>query len=209
MGMPTSFDDEIPLMVLDASAVINVSATGYSKQIVRAFSNRLVIVDIVYKELEVGRARGWPDVDLVDELVADGLIEIVRLDDAALAHFESLVIGPALTTLDDSEAATIAYANESRITAVIDEKKVTQVATERFPGLQIYTTAELLTRPPVKGSLGDENLAEAVFHALVKARMPVDHRLRPLIAELVGSERAAICSNILSIGALPDQRSNS
>jgi len=42
-------------------------------------------------------------------LVADQLFELVQLDGAAMAHFESLAIGPAIYTLDDGEAATIAY----------------------------------------------------------------------------------------------------
>jgi len=76
---------------------------------VQALGHKFVIVDFVQAELEMGKQNGRRDADLLNGLVADQLFELVQLDGAAMAHFESLVIGPAISTLDDGEAATIAY----------------------------------------------------------------------------------------------------
>src|ERR1035441_3040681 len=109
MGSPTSLTDS-RLVTADASIVINLNATGCARDIVQALPHKFAVVDVVQGELEDGRRNGRHDADLLNRLAADGLLEIVQLDEAATAHFESLVIGPAITTLDDGEAATIAYA---------------------------------------------------------------------------------------------------
>lgn len=59
----------------------------------RALQNKFVVVDVVQSELETGRSSGRKDADLLNGLLADGLMELVRLDTAALVHFEKLVIG--------------------------------------------------------------------------------------------------------------------
>ena len=67
--------------------------------------------------------RGWNSSERLSTLVESGIVEIVELDDSSQECFESLVIGPAVDTLDDGEAATIAYARATGTVALIDERK--------------------------------------------------------------------------------------
>jgi predicted nucleic acid-binding protein len=59
------------------------------------------------------------------------------------------VVGPAQTTLDDGEAATIAHAVALNGVALIDERKANRICTERFPELRIASTVDILVHPSV------------------------------------------------------------
>jgi len=146
MGSPTSLTDS-RLVTADASIVINLNSTGCARDIVQALPHKFAVVDVVQGELEDGRCNGRHDADLLNGLAADGLLEIVQLDEAATAHFESLVIGRAITTLDDGEAATIAYAITMGATAALDERKATGLCARRFPTLEVCSTVDILARP--------------------------------------------------------------
>jgi predicted nucleic acid-binding protein len=106
----TCLTDPDALVVADASTVINLNATGCARDVIRALPNRLVVVDVVPIELAAGRQRQRQDADLLNELVASNFVKIVHLDDEGMESFEQLVVGPAAKTLDDGEAATIAFA---------------------------------------------------------------------------------------------------
>ena len=76
--------------------------------------------------------NGRNDADALCTLAATGLVEIVRLGNVGIGYFTALVSGSAAQTLDDGEAATIAYALECSATALIDERKANRICAERF-----------------------------------------------------------------------------
>jgi predicted nucleic acid-binding protein len=196
MRSPTFLTDPNIPLVGDSSTVINLIATGCAPAILMAVPNPLVVVDVIPGELDTGRRRGRPHADRLQELVAAGHVQIVQLCDTGWLHFESLVVGPALETLDDGEAATIAYAAARGAVAVLDEKKGTRLCGLRFPNIGSITTVDLLLHPQVRLSLGDEPFADAVFAALRDARMAVFPRHLDEIVRLVGPERAAQCLSL-------------
>jgi predicted nucleic acid-binding protein len=183
-------------LVSDTSAAINLIGTGCASAIIRALPVRMVATDAVPAELELGRVRGRKDADQFNELVAAGLVEIVQLGEVGTNYFESLVVGAAADTLDDGEAATIAYALEHNGTALIDEKKASRLCAGRFPGLGIGSTADILLHPEILRQLGADALAEAVFNALHNARMKVFPQFLDEIVRLIGPERAAMCQSL-------------
>jgi predicted nucleic acid-binding protein len=195
MGSRNRLTDPAAL-VGDTSTVINLNATGCPRDILRAVPNKFVVVDVVSRELDRGRRRGRPDADILDGLVAEKLIEIVSMDNVAEANFERLVVGPAAETLDDGEAATIAYAAAAGMTAVIDERKATRLCAGLFPQLRISCTVDILSHPGVRESLGGALLADAVFHALKNGRMRVLSQHVKWVVELIGSARAAECPSL-------------
>ena len=196
MGSPTCLTDPAALIAADTSAVINLNATGCAREIAGALPNKLVVVDAVSAELDEGRRRGRQDADLLSELVAGGLVEIVQLDDLAASHFEKLVVGPAAMTLDDGEAATIAYSIGREGIAVIDERKATRICADIFPDLRIGSTVDILAHPNVQRSLGKELLADAVFKALRHGRMRVFPHHIEWVVGLIGTDLAAACASL-------------
>jgi predicted nucleic acid-binding protein len=180
----------------DASTVINLNATGRARDIVQALGCRLVVVDIVQAELDAGRRSGRRDADLLNGLLADRLFELVQLDANAMEHFEALVVGPAIATLDDGEAATIAYSISTGATAAIDERKATAICSQRYPALSLCSTVDILARPDVQKSLGKDELSAAVFRALIHGRMRVFPHNVQWVVDLIGPEQAATCTSL-------------
>jgi hypothetical protein len=85
--------------------------------------------------------------------------------------------GEAYATLDDSEAATIAYGVEKGAITLIDERKATRLCGERYPRLTVGTSLDLLGHGALLAELGDNGTADAVFNALRLAGC--GYRLRP------------------------------
>lgn len=195
MGSRNRLTDPAAL-VGDTSTVINLNATGCASEILRALPQRFLVVDVVSSELDRGRRNGRADADILKELAAERLIKIVKLDQIGEAHFERLVVGPAAETLDDGEAATIAYAAAAGMTVVIDERKATRLCAELFPMIQINSTVDILCQADVGRTLGVAALADAVFSALKNGRMRVLPQHVQWVVGLIGQERAAECPSL-------------
>lgn len=189
------FDPSSPL-VIDASVVINLNATGCAAQILTATPNQIVVTDMVADELEAGRAKGRTDAERLAILVGSSQIERVALSPAAEGHFLDLVVGRGIATLDDGEAATIAWAVSHNGIPVIDDKKAVAICRQRFPSVALASTADVLAQESVRDELGDTQLAEAIYLALNVARMRVpDERLAWVVAA-IGQGRAANCNSL-------------
>jgi predicted nucleic acid-binding protein len=193
---PTWLTDPDALLVADASTVININASGCGPMIVKALPNPVAIVNIIAEELEEGRHRLRQDADLLNDLKVARLVEIVELDDVGAIHFEQLVIGPAEMTLDDGEAATIAYAVGKNGIPLIDERKATRICARRFPELRIASTVDIFTHPELRAALGKDKLADAVFNALCHGRMRVFPHHVEWVVELIGRDRAGLCTSL-------------
>ena len=195
MGSSSFQDDPAVVITADTSTVINLNATGFAREILTALPNVVVVTSNIPSELEDGRAKGRHDADLLAAHVASGLIQVVSLDVTANQYFEELVIGAAATTLDDGEAATIAYAVTQNAVAIIDERKATRICAERFPQLRVGNTIDLLCHPAVKRLLGHKQV-DAVFGALLCGRMRVFPHQLDWVVRLIGTDRAAQCVSL-------------
>jgi predicted nucleic acid-binding protein len=196
MRSPTFLIDPLIPLVADTSTVINLIATGCAPTILAALPNPIVVVDVIPGELDTGRSRGRPHADRLQEIVAAGNIAIVTLGEIGWQHFEMLVAGAASETLDDGEAATIAYAAEQGAVVILDEKKGTRICAARFPNIGLISSLEVLLHPKVREALGDDALADAVFAALRDARMAVFPCHRDEVLQLIGPERGVRCSSL-------------
>lgn len=195
MGSLSCLTDPSLPVVIDTSAAINLMASGFAPDIVSALPNRLIAVDTVPAELAPGRLRGRPHADLLDQIVAGGGIEIVSLSETAASIFEGLVIGRASETLDDGEAATLAYAADTDAIPIIDEKKAMRICDRKFPALQLGSTGDLFAHQAVLNRLGRDRLGRAVLSALQQARMQVQPRFLDWVVDLVG-DQAVHCTSL-------------
>ena len=101
------------------------------------------------------------------------LLGVSPLSDTGWTQFEGLVAGAAQQTLDDGEAATIAYAVERGAVAILDERKGTRLCASRYRTLSVVSTVDVLLHPDVRQKLGEAVFIDAVFAALRDARMAV------------------------------------
>jgi predicted nucleic acid-binding protein len=195
VGFPC-LSERSAIIVVDASIVINLNATQCAPEILRALPVRLAVVDVVLRELEEGREKGRPDADMLNGLAASGLLDVVALSDTSETAFERLVVGPANSTLDDGEAATIAYALEHALDVVVDDNKARRICKEQFPGVRLHCTCDILLDPTVEKNLGRDGFTAAVLNALRVGRMRVPPEHLQWVIELIGKEAASKCLSL-------------
>lgn len=188
--------DSRRLVVVDTSVAINLNATGCATAILGAVPYAVVLTNVVQGKLLEDRRSGRGDAALLETLVSSGHVRIVSLDEAALRVFGDLVAGPSAETLDDGEAATIAYAVTHDAVPIIDERKARRICTERFTGLRPLSTVDILAEPAVNAALGRSALADSVFLALRNARMRVLPERIAWVVALIGNDRASQCPSL-------------
>ena len=155
------------ILLLDASCLLNLYATGRLLEVAQALPWQLAVVDYVMEqealyvrtvELYEGEVETVP-VDL-SPLIEGGLIVVVRLETAGEeAHFVELA-----ANLDDGEAMTGSIARNRSHAVAIDDRKARRVLGEWAPGVRLVSTLELMQQ------WGASVQIEDVSHALRSMR---------------------------------------
>jgi predicted nucleic acid-binding protein len=189
----TNEDSQI---VLDTSVVINLLATGHATSILQALEIPVLITGNVEHEISSGSISARPEADELRSLIKGHVLLVKKLEGQASATFIELVGGPVADSLDDGEAATLAFAHHNRLSAAIDEKKATRIAAERFASLRLVSTVDIFAFGPVQTKLGRTALADALFRALSLARMQVRDAQFDWVVDVIGSENVQACSSL-------------
>ena len=195
MGL-SCLTDSKTTVVCDASTVINLNATGCAVAILKALPNPFVISEVALGELDEDTRSNRNDAKLVAEMQSLGLIKALPLDDGSSGHFERLVAGRTIDTLDDGEAATIACAVAIKGVPIIDERKANRICKERYPDLLVGCTVDILAHEALSAALGATKLSEAVVNALQQARMRVLPHCLPWVVDLIGPANAGLCLSL-------------
>jgi predicted nucleic acid-binding protein len=195
MGL-SCLTDPKATVVCDASTVINLNATGCPAAILKALPNPFVISEVTLGELQEDTRSNRSDAKLVAELQSLALIKALPLDDESSGHFERLVAGKAIDTLDDGEAATIACAVAVKGVPIIDERKASRICKERYPDLLMGSTVDILAHEALSAALDATKLSEAVLNALQRARMRVLPHCLPWVVDLIGPANAGLCPSL-------------
>ncbi len=188
-------DPSVPV-VTDASVIINLNATARAAAIIDALPNPFFVTANVRRELSMGKSHGHQCEEKLEALISRGLLELAELGSGDYLVYRSLVEGGFDGTLDDGEAATIAYAVEHGGLALIDERKARNICAVRFPDLPFASTVEVLLHPLVAEQLGESGQSEAIFLALRDARMQVPRQRLPEIVERIGTNRTVECPSL-------------
>jgi predicted nucleic acid-binding protein len=183
-------------IVADASTLINLNASGQMRAILSALPNVLLVTDVVMGELQEDSRSGRRDAHLLAGLISEELIRLVKVEELKEGIFQHLVSGRSIDTLDDGEAATIAYAVEANAIALIDERKANRICRGSYPQLVVGCTVDVLCHERVQEVLTHAALGQAVFDALQGARMRVLQRHVTWVVDIIGAERAALCESL-------------
>lgn len=188
--------DDDRLLVLDASVVINLLATGHAPAILAALRVPVLLPEPVLREVENGEQRGHGAATKCRDIPIDGRIAIAQLDSASFPLFMELVSGASATSLGDGEAATIAIAAARRGCAVIDERKANRLLAARFRQIARATTIDVLSHTLVSSRLGKTTLASAVSSAVAEARMHVTDAQFGWVAKTIGTSQVTSMSSL-------------
>lgn len=181
------------LLVLDASVVINLLATGNALDILAALDRPVLLPEPVVREVENGEHRGHGAHMKCRELLVEGRVSMIDLDAASLPVFMELVGGTTSSSLGDGEAATIAIASTRPGCAVIDEKKAKKLLSTMFAHIGAVTTIDLLSHKEVVRRIGRERLAAGMVAALNDARMQVREMQFDWVQQVIGETAADNC----------------
>jgi hypothetical protein len=168
----------------------------------------IVVTDNVIREIKQGGISGRPEVNLLNDLIANEIVRESQLDGQSLQMFFDLVSGSASESLGDGEAATLAFAYGNGGSAVIDEKKATKLSANRFGSLRLATTIDIFAHDAVRSALGHAALAEATNQALRLARMQVREHQFDWVVDLIGAENVAACTSLRRLASHRAKRSH-
>lgn len=195
MHLHSLTDYNLPL-VADTSVIINLVASGIPEQILSGINNPIYVVDEIIPELDRGSKKGCAGADILTKLINNGIVTRVSLNDKGWEHFEKLVCGSAKTSLDDGEAATLAYCAVHQVIPIIDEKKANKVCEEQYPNLKPISSASIFKLAEINGLINEELLSEAMHRALTEGRMRVLEPHIEWVINLVGPVKAANCNSL-------------
>lgn len=191
-------EPRISVIVLDASVVINLLASGAMTEILTAVADRRVLTDQAHTEV-VTDPRKVPrvkDPAVLAPWVTSGVLSREKLGGDALTTYLDLVGAEPPDDLGDGEAATIAWAASAGAVAMLDDTKAIGVCRRRFGGVDVLTTLDLLKRVAAQRALPEAVLHDAIFDALRFARMRVPPEHDAWVRRAVGPERLALCTSL-------------
>ena len=134
-------------LVLDASCLLNLYATGRLREIALAVGGQIEVADYVLEREAIytwqtdstGTREEAVPVDLTP-LVEEGIIRVVRLEHSG--EQETFVALAAL--VDDGEAATAALALHRGCAVATDDRKARRVFGEFMPDVPLVSTLDLM-----------------------------------------------------------------
>lgn len=194
--MASCLDNLHQPLVLDASVAINLAAAEAREMMLQAIPNRVLITDVVLGELRGGSRNGHGHYRAIEDLIALEKIQVAHLDDLAEEIFQRLVFGPTSETVDDGEAATIAYGASHEAIAVIDDGKAIQISRRLYPALRLAHSIDIFSHSEVQKVLGSPALAEVLYDVLIAARMRVLPHHSGWVMTQLGPERCAMCKSL-------------
>ena len=157
--------DSPRFLLLDASCLLNLHATGFLREIAATLPYQFAVADYVLEqevlyvwlpESDETREECVP-VDL-SPLVSEGLIHVMSLE-----HLEEqLTFVDLAASIDDGEATTGALALHRCCSVATDDRKARRVLGERFSTVPLVSTLELLNLWAQDESVSNVELQAAV-----------------------------------------------
>lgn len=153
-------------LLLDASCLLNLYATGYLREIATAIDMRFQVAryvlehEAIYTWVPNAESGHDEPVSLdVSPLTDDGHIHVIDFERTA----ERATFVELATIVDDGEAVTGALAFHRGFSVAIDDRKARRVFGERIPSVQLVSTLELLKLWADLGQIPDDDLHAAMI----------------------------------------------
>jgi predicted nucleic acid-binding protein len=183
-------------VALDTSVMINLLASGAAQQILRLTCKQAVLVPQVVREVKLE-----PETEALKgvgfrEILNSGEVKQVELRKRATELFLDLVTAERPDSLDDGEAATIAYASLHDAAAALDDTKGRRICRSRFPHVALWSSIEVLSLYAKLASLDVETLRALVYRSLKIGKMHVTVDHDTWVRELLGPDLVSECPSL-------------
>jgi hypothetical protein len=182
-------------IVLDTSVMLNILGSGEAQTILAALQGRRIVVAVTSREVIRHPLEAQRSGDPMGPLMEAGLVERIPLPPPALVRSIEFTGATSPDDLDDGEAAALAAGEALGLPVAIDERKGRRVAAARLPRVKLLSSGALFADLAVGAALGSR-LVDAVFSALVHARMRILPEHEHWVHALLGPERVAQCPSL-------------
>lgn len=185
-------------IVLDASVLINLLATGRLDSILPQVCASAVVVEEVVAEVRRNPRDRKETPAILEPFFSRAVLTRASISgsEEMLESYLDLAGADEQEDLGDGEAASIAYAVHHHYPVALDERKAIGVCRRRFPELQICSSLEILRALASSGSFPPHHVVESVFDALKFARMRVPLEHDPWVRGLLSTDQLRDCPSM-------------
>jgi hypothetical protein len=159
-------------LVLDASVLFNILATGVAPDILTALDVPCWVEERTAAEVRRMPGEKTESMPLLS-LFDGGHLRLCRMSPTAYDIYLSLISGPSTETLDDGESAAIATCVTGLGSIVLDDKKARRVCTKRFGQVSVASSLYLIVEAARRGEWNEERLLDAIQRAREISRMSI------------------------------------
>jgi len=193
---PSRLEAYNDILVLDASVVINLSASDIMADILKAIDCQILIPENVLSESLRNPATNAPIKAELENLNHQGLLDFCTLDSVSVNDFLELTGAAAPNDLHDGEAATIAIALGLKGRPVIDDRKAIRRCSELYPSLEVAHTIDFFCHSLVGQVLSLERLRQGLNRAFAHARMWLPNEYGNFVLKTIGNDNFYECRSI-------------
>lgn len=156
------------VLLNDSSVLLNLLAAECLEKIAADIGWKFAICTIVRDEVKKLRDFDTGDMIEVDltSHIASGHLHVVELTDAK----EEILYVEQSTFVDDDEAMSIAIAASRRIALALDDKQATKYVRANFPGIDLWSTPEILKHWHEVSGIDSNTLRQAISLIETRAR---------------------------------------
>jgi predicted nucleic acid-binding protein len=177
------------LLVLDASAAINLLGCGSPEILLDAFEGRCVIEEKTLFEVLYDPFLESAAEPTIERLRKRGSLRVEQMSSEAYLDYLELVSGDLQSALGHGESAALAHAAATQGVVVLDDKKARRVGKAKFPKCKQWTSVHLFREGSQARQLAPHEIGRLVQLALEKARMHVLESDQSWVNGLPGATR--------------------
>ena len=159
-------------LVLDASVLLNLLATGNAPEILNALGVPCWVEERTAAEVRRSPGERTDSMPL-RALFDDGYLQSCRMSPAAYDVYISLISGPSAHALDDGESAAIAVAATGLGSVVLDDKKARRICSECFGQVSMVSSLLLLVEAARRAQWHEDRLLHVIQRAREVSRMSI------------------------------------
>jgi predicted nucleic acid-binding protein len=171
-------------LVIDTSAVINILGCGAGRTLLGSLRRTCVVEERVMLELTYHPIPLRDAQQEVQDLVRQGLLNVIRMDDDDYDLFLELSASSGHPGLGVGESAAIAIAARRGHVVVLDDRKARRRTGTHYPELRLMSSATVFLEAARAGGFSTQETRALFTSAIDNAGMCILKEERNLVAHL-------------------------
>lgn len=172
LNLPSDLLPRSPL-VLDASVIFNILATGFAADIIDAIGQPCLVEMRTRREVKRHPRPDAANGDPLEPLLVCGALQIATMSSTAYRFYLGLVSGDSAAALGDGESAAIALAADANHAVALDDAKARAIRSRQAPHVTTVSSLALIVGAAQASRWAEGKLRQAISDARKYARMGI------------------------------------